>query len=298
MGFDFDWIGVGGLAYDLVLSVDRLPIADEKYSAELVGKLPGGFVANATCAAARLGLRAGYVGWVGDDDEGDMLVADFVAWGVNPAGLVRVRGERTPFTVVITDRAGGRAILLPPSPLYHLSLASEQLEGAARARVVYSFPRDGQWCRQLRGAAQQSGALLALDVENTPGLSGAELRDLLLLADVAFISERALGGPGLRSLGELAAPRQWIIMTAGSRGAYGMEGGMRQPAFRPALDVPALDTTGAGDCFHAALLAARLDGAALEEALAFANAAAAIKVQHRGARGGLPTRAEVEGARR
>jgi sugar/nucleoside kinase (ribokinase family) len=58
--------------------------------------------------------------------------------------------------------------------------------------------------------------------------------------------------------------------------------------------VPTVDTTGAGDCFHAALIAARLDGATLHEALAFATAAASIKVQHWGARGGLPTRPEVE----
>ena len=294
MAFDFDWIGVGGLAYDLVLSVDRLPIADEKYPAELIGKLPGGFIANATCTAARLGLRAGYVGWVGDDDEGDMLVADFVAWGVDPAGLTHVRGERTPFAVVITERGGGRAILRPSSPLYHLPLSREQLQCAARARLIYSFPRDPAWCRALHETARQCGALLALDVESALGLSGDDLRVLLQMADVAFISERALADRGLHALGELARPRQWIVMTAGSRGAYGMEGGMRQPAFRPALDVKVLDTTGAGDCFHAALLAARLDGAALEEALAFANAAAAIKVQHRGARGGLPTRAAVE----
>ena len=78
------------------------------------------------------------------------------------------------------------------------------------------------------------------------------------------------------------------------QGAQGITTGMRRPHKQSAHSVPAIDTTGAGDTFHAALIAARLDGAELPEALAFAAAAAAIKVQHRGARGGLPTRAEVE----
>jgi sugar/nucleoside kinase (ribokinase family) len=67
-----------------------------------------------------------------------------------------------------------------------------------------------------------------------------------------------------------------------------------EPIFVPAYPVPqVVDTTGAGDTFHAALIAAYLDGVALPGALAFASMAAALKVQHRGARGGLPTRESI-----
>lgn len=292
---EFDLIGAGGLAYDLVLSVDHLPLADEKYSAEMIGKLPGGFIANATCAAARLGLRTGYVGWVGEDSEGDMLRADFFEWGVHSGGLVGVRGEHTPFTVVITDPRGKRAIVVPTFPLYKVTLSYEQIQYAAQARVVYTFPRDQAWCRQFRQATLDSGGLLALDVETIAPMTGDELRDAVRMADIVFIAENGLRKMGLRSIRDLVGPRQWVILTAGSRGAQGIEYGQRQAVHQKALDVPVVDTTGAGDCFHAALIAARLNGAALPEALAFAAAAAAIKVQQRGPRGGLPTRAQVEG---
>lgn len=291
----YDFVGAGGLAYDLVVSVDHLPLADEKYPAELIGKLPGGFVANATCAAARLGLHAGYIGWVGDDREGEMLRADFFEWNVDPGGLLCVRGEPTPFTIVITDHHGRRAIVLPSFPLYNTSLSYEQTQYAAQARVLYTFPRDQAWCRQLRKATLESGGLLALDVETAAPMTGDELRDVVRMADVVFITEGGLKKMGLRSIRDLVGPRQWIILTAGSQGAYGIEHGQRQPVHSKALNVPVVDTTGAGDCFHAALIAARLDGATLAEALTFAGAAAAIKVQKRGPRGGLPTRAEVEG---
>ncbi|MBN2302828.1 MAG: carbohydrate kinase family protein [Anaerolineae bacterium] len=294
MAFDRDFVGVGGLAYDLVLRVDRLPIADDKYPARLVGKLPGGFIANATCAAARLGLSTGYLGSVGDDDEANMLRQDFARWGVDRAGLLSVAGEPTPFTVVLVDEQGQRAILLPASPLYHLPLDTAQLTIARRARIVYTFPRDMDWCEQLRSAARDSGGLFALDVENAVPLRGAALRTVIQAADVVFLTDASRKTHDLPPIHELAQADQWVIETAGGRGAYGIAGGESEPVFAPAHEVPVVDTTGAGDCFHAALLAAKLDGAPVIEALRFANAAAAIKVQHEGARGGLPTRAEVE----
>ena len=290
----YDFLGVGGLAVDWLMSVDRLPIADDKYPARLVGKLPGGFIANATCGAGRLGLRSAYIGWTGDDADADLLVDDFGAHGVDPAGLVRVPGELTPFTVVITDQAARRAILLPNSPLYNQPLAPEHLALAARSRVVYTYPRDAAWVDALAGAAETGGGWLALDVESAIPLRGPALRAAIDRAAIVFIHRDALAALHDGPVREIVQPGQWIVMTGGGEGAWGIAADMAEPVHQPARRVKAVDTTGAGDCFHAALIAARLDGATLREALAFASAAAALKVQHRGARGGLPTRAEVE----
>ncbi len=290
---EFDFVGVGGIACDLVMQVERLPLADDKYPAQWIGRLPGGFIANATCAAARLGLRTAYAGWVGDDADGRLLADSFAEFGVEAAGLLRVAGAQTPFTLVITDGSGKRTILLPSFPLYEQPLAGAQLELAGRARAVYTFPRDPAWCEQLHRAARQGGGLFALDVESAAPLRGDDLRRAIALADVFFVAEGALEALGLTPLETLIHAGQWAIVTAGGRGAYGLVAG-EQAVFQPAFRVPVIDSTGAGDCFHAALLAARLEGAALPEALAFASAAAALKVQHRGARGGLPTRAQVE----
>lgn len=294
MTLPYDFIGAGGLASDLVLAVNDLPLSDQKYPAEIVGRLPGGFIANATCAAGRLGLRTAYIGWVGDDTEGDALYEDFLHHSVNPAGLLRVPGTVTPFTLVVTDRHGQRAILIPHFPLYDSELTYDQVALAGQTRALLTFPRDLAWCSQFRRATLDAGGLLALDIENTVPVLRDELLHIIPMADILFFSEEALKRFSLPPIHKLVEQRQWIIMTAGSKGAYGIEYGRRKPVFKPARQVPAVDTTGAGDCFHAALLVARLGGATLEEALTFANAAAAIKVQKQGARGGLPTRAEVE----
>lgn len=291
---EFDFVGVGGIACDLVLQVERLPLADDKYPAQWIGRLPGGFIANATCAAARLGLRTAYVGWVGDDADGRLLEDSFARFGVEPVGLMRVPGAQTPFTLVVTDASGRRAILLPAFPLYDEPLTERQLALAAQARVVYSFPRDLDWCTRLHRAAREGGGLFALDVESAVPLRGDDLRRAIALTDVFFVAESALEALELLPLQALMRAGQWAIVTAGGRGAYGLVAGHAEPVFQPAFSVPVVDSTGAGDCFHAALLAARLDGAPLAQALAFASAAAALKVQGQGARGGLPTRAQVE----
>jgi sugar/nucleoside kinase (ribokinase family) len=290
----FDFIGVGGLAYDMVLQVERLPLGDDKYPALPVEKLPGGFIANATCAAARLGLRASYIGWVGDDADGEMLIDDFIDWHVEPEGVVRLPGEMTPFTVVMTEPRGQRAIVIPRWPIYNAQLTYEQAALARQARVVYTYPRDPVWCAQLRRATLESGGELALDVESTVPMGGDELREAVAVADVVFVTKDSLAILGVSSIERLVQPGQWVILTDGRRGSSGIAAGMRKPVSQKAHPAVTVDTTGAGDCYHAALIAARLDGAELPEALAFASAAAAIKVEHRGARGGLPTRDEVE----
>ena len=290
----FDFIGVGGLAYDMVLRVDRLPLGDDKYPAQPVEKLPGGFIANATCAAARLGLRTAFIGWVGDDADGAMLIDDFIDRHVEPEGVIRLPGQMTPFTLVMTDSRGQRAIVVPSWPIYDAPLTYEQVALARQARVVYTYPRDPVWCTQLRRATIESGGELALDVESTVPLRGDQLREAARVADVVFVTRDSLAMLGAPSIDRLVQPGQWVILTDGKRGSSGIAGGMRKPIIQKAHPAVVADTTGAGDCYHAALIAARLEGADLPEALAFASAAAAIKVEHRGARGGLPTRDEVE----
>ena len=293
--FDYDFLGMGGLAIDLELRVASLPLVDDKYPATLTGKSPGGFIANATCAAARLGMNTAYAGWVGDDSEGAMLRADFVDRDIDPAGLVTVSGEPTPFTIVVTDQQGQRSILLPSFALYHADLTPPQIALAQRAQIVYTFPRDRVWCQQLHTATRDSGGVLALDVETSVPMGRDDLLAAIQLAGIVFFTEASLKAFDLPDPRVLIQPDQWLVITAGSRGASGLRYGMREPIFRPARKVEnVVDTTGAGDCFHAAFIAAKLGGADMPEALNFAHAAAAIKVQHSGARGGLPTRTDVD----
>lgn len=85
---------------------------------------------------------------------------------------------------------------------------------------------------------------------------------------------------------------EFVVVTLGSRGAYALS--QSGSAFQPAFHVPVVDTTGAGDCFHAACLFGLEQSWPLQQMLRFASAAAALSVQAEGARGLLPDRQQVE----
>jgi ribokinase len=125
----------------------------------------------------------------------------------------------------------------------------------------------------------------------TSVLNAAPIRpwmtDLAALADIVVVNEleRDALGSSPRAAGQV------LIETLGRRGARATtdEGVIEVPG----LDVPVVDTTGAGDCFVGAL-AARLDaGDPLLEALHYANRAAAVSVGRTGAGTSLPTANEV-----
>ena len=101
-----------GVAVDIVLGVDDLAQVREKFACDYLGQYGGGLIANATVAAARLGRRCGFVGWVGDDEHGRFLREEFAAAEVDTSGLLTVAGA-TPFTVVVVDARGEHLIALP-----------------------------------------------------------------------------------------------------------------------------------------------------------------------------------------
>ncbi len=247
MSFVYDFIGAGGLSYDLVMTVKDLPLADEKYPAEIIGKLPGGFIANATCAAGRLGLRTAYIGWVGDDAEGEMLREDFLRCACRSGGIGG--GARCRDALHPGDHRPARPTRDPAARLpavQRRTVGYDQVALAAQARVVLTFPRDRAWCGQFRAATMESGGLFALDIESSIPMLRDDLLHVIEMADVLFFSEDSLKHFNLPPIQKLVTPRQWIIMTAGSKGAYGVEHGQRKPVFQPAQRVAAVVDTHRG----------------------------------------------------
>ena len=289
-----DFVGIGGLAGDLVIQMDELPGHDAKYFVPPGQKVAGGFIANGTVAAARLGMQTGYVGWVGDDGDGHWLAQTFLDEGItrNNLGMIYDLDLDTPINIVMLDRQGNRAIVIPSSPLYMQSLNQDQLALVSRAKVAYSYPRDVQWVDQLAEATRTGGGMLALDCEATYGLSRQDFDYIAAQADTLFVSDAIMTEWGYKALKAIPATG-WVIQTVGSRGAYGYDRKNDKDVFQPAFEVDVVDTTGAGDCFHTAVLYGKIKGWPLEQAMRFASAAAALSVQQMGARGGLPRLDEV-----
>ena len=290
----FDVVGIGQSSLDRVCLLDAPPLPGGK--ASLLGSqdLPGGQIATAMLACARLGLRAAYGGTVGDDAAADAVLAPLARAGVDLRGVKRVTGAPTrSATVLVAAQSGERTILGYRDP--RLTLAPEDLEPRLieRAGCLLLDAVDPEASGFAADVARRAGVPVVLDADS----AGPGLEKLLAKIDFPIVSrglaEAMGGGRGpSAALAELCAlGARLAVVTLGEYGALARYGErlIASPGFR----VDARDTTGAGDVFHAAFAWGLLEGLGCEPILRTANAAAAMSCRALGAQGGLPTRSEL-----
>jgi sulfofructose kinase len=287
-------LGIGESSLDHVLEVDAFPAPGEKVEATRARELPGGQVATAVRACVRLGLRGSLVTAVGEDPAAEAILGPLREDGVEIGAVRRVAGALTRFAVIVVEQGTGERTILSYRDPALCILAEPALERRVTAsgalHLDASQPDCAIWAARL---AREAGVPVFLDIDAAP----AEAEPLLGEVDFPIVSRSFvdLWGAGgveetLTLLGERGA--RCAVVTLGAEGAAALWRGSfhRSPAF----EVEVRDTTGAGDVFHAAFLVAALDGAGLDRALRFANAAAAMNCRALGAQGGLPTRADLE----
>jgi len=291
---ELDVVGLGESSVDTVCITDLLPEFGDKQSLSAIATLPGGTVATALLACARLGLRAGLVGTVGDDPGAEIALGPMREAGVDLTGVSAVRGAPTRSAVVLVSRESGeRAVLGHRDP--RLILKPSQLDRALirRARSLLLDATDPELSAWAGQVAREEGIPVVLDADQRWPRPEA----LLQVVDFPVVSRRLAeewGGTGsvrdglqfLMSHGSRLA-----VATLGELGALAAAGDrtFQSPGFR----VKVADLTGAGDGFHGGFLRALSLGLSIDEALRTANAVGALNCQALGAQGGLPTRTEL-----
>jgi sugar/nucleoside kinase (ribokinase family) len=290
-----DLLGIGQVSIDHVCTVRGLPPLGGKDAMLAYEVLPGGQIATAVLAAARLGLRAGYVGSVGDDVAAEAALAPLAAAGVDLADVRRVAGAATRLAVILVDRESGeRTVLGFRDPRLRLGPEDVPLARIAHARCLLVDAEDPEASRRAAETARRAGIPVIADVD-TPGPGVVAL---LAAVDFPLVSRsfaEKLGSDGtVRSgLGKLVALGARIaVATLGDRGCLAREGDRELAA--PGFAIAPRDTTGAGDVFHAGFACGLLAGLRGESLLRYANAAAALSCRGLGAQGGLPTRDDID----
>ena len=289
-----DVVGLGECSVDLVCLMPRHPAPGDKLRLTGATWQGGGQVATAMAACARLGLRARFIGVVGDDPAGARTLAELAAVGVDTSPVKVVAGAASRQAVVLVDAASGERTIL-----WHRDerarLTPDDLDATvASGRVLHVDATMPAAALAAARTARRAGALVSLDVDTV----GPGVEELVALADLCVVPAgfaRALGGTAdpaaaLRALAGRCPG--FAVVTLGADGAIALVDG--QVVHEPACGVTVVDTTGAGDVFHAAAIVARLGGLPPRELLRFSNAAAALATRAPGARGALPTRAEVD----
>lgn len=286
---------VGHASIDHHFMVEALAAPPAKIPARSHVQRVGGMSSNAAVAAARLGARVAFAGPVGDDAGASQVAAHLAAEGIEPRGLVRVPDAATSVSAVLVDAGGERLIVnhrgdaLARAP--HFDAA--WLDGVD---VLLADPRCAVWAAAALAAAREHGIPSVFDGDVAPR---ADLQRLVPLADWAVFSEPGLAAysdaPAAQALAAaIAAGAAHAVVTRGERGQRWLaRGGPLRELPAQAL-APVVDTTAAGDVFHAALGVALAEGREAAEALRFASAAAALKCLRPGGVDGAPRRAEVE----
>jgi sulfofructose kinase len=294
-----DIVAIGLNATDTLIRVPRFPAFDSKTRILSSRILPGGQAATAAVACRLWGLRSRYVGKIGDDAAGRLQREEFAREGVE-AHLVEVPDCASQLAFIIVDQeTGERTILWQRDD--RLDLRPEELprEWICSARLVHV---DGHPCAPAAAAARwarEAGAVVTADLDNI--YSGVEelLEDVDFMIGSRDFPERLLGTAELfESLPEIT--RRFGCRVAGS--TLGRDGVLAWDGARfhysPAFQVDAVDTTGAGDVFHAGFAYSLLRGDALPVILEFSCAAAGLNCTALGARGGIRPVNDIERLRR
>jgi ribokinase len=297
---------VGSMNIDLVVKAPRLPRVGETVPGGTFSTSPGGKGANQAVAAARLGARVAMAGRVGRDVFGQQLLTGLRREGVDVAHVHADDDAATGVALIGVDGAGHNMIMVASGANHRVTPgdidgARHTIAGADVLLLQLEIPIESS----IRAAAiaKAAGRLVCLDP--APALPIPEA--LYASVDVINPNEieaQALTAVEVRSVPDAARAAEVLrargprvaVVKMGGRGAFYL--GPGASGHLPARTVDAVDTTAAGDAFAAALGVALGEGRATADAVAFATRVAGIKVTRMGAQTGMPTREEVEEARR
>jgi ribokinase len=280
----------GDISIDVAVRIPHLPEPDEKLWVEVIGDQQGGMGANAAAAFAALGGAAALVAAVGNDERGRLALADLEARGVEVSGVARVEAPSF-WTLALLGGGGEKSLLQFATPALHVQWDAVDwsiLDGATFAHTVAD---EGEGNLRLIDEAGSRGVGVSVDFEPAD-LSEDLRRRLLAGCGVAFATPAAvvsLGGPP-----EPDAAVGWLMdqgpdivtLTLGRDGCLVGTRGAESVSV-PGIEVEAVDTTGAGDCFAGAFLWALAHGRAPLEAAMLANSMAAESTTALGSRGRL-----------
>ena len=291
----FDAVGMGLNSVDFLVLLPEYPASNSKMRIRRFEKSGGGQVATALVALSRWSTRTKYIGKVGGDELGQYALESIRQTGVEVSSVTIESQASNQFATIIVDgTSGDRTILWDRDDrlMYH--------EGELRKEVVCSgkiLLLDGHDIRaalQCARWAREEHIPVVLDVDKVEPLTPQLIKEI----DFVVTGSRfpmLFTGISDREKAFLELQKHipgFLCATLGSEGAMALVEGeiLTMKGFK--IDV--VDTTGAGDVFHAGFIYGLLQNWDLEKILQFANAVAALKCRELGGRKGIPTLREVQ----
>ena len=293
-----DVVSIASWNADLTSHAERAPLRGETLQGHGFSVGPGGKGSNASVAAARQGARVAIVARTGQDDFGRMGLDLWQREGIDTRAVVQDDRAASGVALILVYPDGDNSIVVSPGANSGLDQAQVRTAASALAAckvVMATFEVPLPATREAFALARAAGATTVLN----PAPARAFPAELAGLVDLLTPNETELatlagvhGNPAAAAQALLDQGVRAVLVTLGSHGVALYRPG--QPVhMEPGHHMPVRDTIGAGDTFNGALAAALARGEALEQAVRWANAAAALSVRASGAIAGMPSHAEV-----
>jgi sulfofructose kinase len=289
-----DLVGVGLNATDTVIPLADYPMRGSKVEFSAADVMPGGQVASTVVACQLWGMSTRYVGSLGDDSAATLHHNAFADAGVETQ-IVTVPECASRQSLILVDGGGERTVLWRKDERLDLQPGILDREWIVNARALHVDGYDTATATVAAKWAREAGIPVVADLDELyPGVD-----QLMENIDYLIVSRdfpcRLMKEPNLEDALRKMQRRYGCRLTAATLGQDGVlawDGS--QFHYTPAYHVPVVDTTGAGDTFHAGFIYGMLQGWPLDRQLDFACAAAALNCMAVGARGGIRTVEMIE----
>jgi ribokinase len=282
----------GDISLDATMGIPHLPGPDEKVRMTSFFEAPGGVVTNAAVAAHLAGQEVELLLQIGNDVASRLVPPLLRDKGIalqveeEPGMLCRA--------MILVDDVGEKRLLLYPGISMYPSLQAVKTVPLDRFAWLHTAIYEPVAADLLIERARQAGLPFSLDLEPVTFRDGIDaLAPHLAGAEVVFCNTRAANALGADAAGRLRKlGAKSVILTQGTKGAT-WHGAFGTCSAEPPSSVAIIDTTGAGDCLAGWIVAERLRGAAPQEALRTAVAAASLSCGRLGAQASFPNREDL-----
>ncbi|URL02699.1 ribokinase [Avibacterium sp. 20-126] len=293
---------LGSVNVDHLIQVAHFPQPGETLLGHHYQLVYGGKGANQAVAATRLGAKVNFIACIGNDDVGRQIKQAFIQQGMNTEAISSIDGESTGIAMIQVAESGENSIVISAGANAHLTAQRVQsfthiIQQSDALLMQLETPLEGI-CYAAKLAKTQ-GKQVILNPAPAQPLSDELLSQLTMITPNETEAEILTGINVVDYQSAVKAAQifhqkgvEIVLITLGARGVFVSH--QQQQEIIQGFSVQAKDTTAAGDTFNGALITALLEGKTLNEAIHFAQAAAAISVTRLGAQTSIPTRQETD----
>ncbi|MBM4308852.1 MAG: hypothetical protein FJ123_19160 [Deltaproteobacteria bacterium] len=291
----FEVVGMGLNSVDFLTLVPQFPTQNSKMRIRQFSKQGGGQVATAMVALARWGIKTKYIGKVGGDELGSFSLNSIRQAGVEVSSVTIEPGATNQFAVILVEGVSGeRTILWDRDERLMYREGELYKEEVCSGKILHLDGHDIQAAIQCSQWAKQEGIPTVIDIDKVEPLTKELIKEIdFVITSSQFPSLYTGISNREQALLELQKHTNgFLCTTLGEEGAMALVDG--QIVHSRGFPIKAVDTTGAGDVFHAGFIYGLLRNWEVKEIIRFANAVASLKCRGLGGRTGIPDLEEVE----